>query len=84
MGKPIWPRASSIRVDRSLAAHTVMGLVISAILYIICVSGTLAVFEDELGWWERPSAPAVETVTPEAAQTAAENVLASDPDTTHL
>lgn len=84
MSKSIWPRASSFRVDRSLAAHTAMGLVISGLLYIICMSGTLAVFEDELGWWERPNAPAVSMVTPEAAQNAAEAVIADDPDTTHL
>lgn len=84
MSKTIWPKASSLRVDRSLAAHTVMGLVISALLYIICVSGTIAVFEDELGWWERPTTPVVETVTPEAAQAAARAVIAQQPDTTHL
>lgn len=84
MSKTIWPKASSLRVDRSLAAHTVMGVVISALLYIICVSGTLAVFEDELGWWERPAAPAVETITPEAAEAAAAAVMADQPGTTHL
>lgn len=84
MRKSIWPRASSFRVDRSLAAHSVMGLVISAVLYIVCVSGTLAVFEDEFGWWERPIAPVVTEVSPAAAQRAADYVLETQPDTTHL
>ena len=84
MGKPIWPKSSPARVDRSLSAHSVMGLVLSAILYVVCVSGTLAVFEDEFGWWERPASPMVTEVTPEAAQTAAEQVMMAQPETTHL
>ena len=84
MGKPIWPKSSPARVDRSLSAHSVMGLVLSAILYVVCVSGTLAVFEDEFGWWERPAMPMVTEVTPEAAQMAAQQVMAAQPDTTHL
>lgn len=84
MNRPIWPDASSQRVDRSLSAHSVMGLVISALLFIICLSGAIAVFEDEIGWWERPETPHVSVVTPEAAQTAAEAAMASDPETTHL
>ena len=54
MARSIWPSASSVRVARSLSAHSVAGLVISALLFIICLSGTLAVFEDEIGWWEKP------------------------------
>ena len=84
MKKPVWPQSSSKRVDRSLSAHTVMGLVISALLYIICLSGALAVFEDELGWWELPNTPSVASVSPEAAQRASENAIAEDGETTHL
>ena len=50
MKSSIWPKSSNTRVDRSLAAHSVMALAISALLFIVCLSGTLAVFEDELGW----------------------------------
>ena len=61
-----------------------MGLVISALLFIICLSGAIAVFEDEIGWWERPETPHVSVVTPQAAQTAADAAIASDPETKHL
>ena len=84
MATSIWPKSSKIRVDRSLSAHSVMGLVISALLFIVCLSGTVAVFEDEIGWWENPVTEPIHTVSPEAAQTAARNVIAAQPETTHL
>ena len=46
MKQSLWPRASNKLVEQSLSAHSVMGLVISAILYIVCLSGTVAVLED--------------------------------------
>ena len=84
MATSIWPKSSKARVDRSLSAHSVMGLVISALMFIVCLSGTVAMFEDEIGWWENPVQAPVETVTPEVAQAAANNVFAAQPDTTHL
>ena len=84
MAKSIWPKSSKARVDRSLSAHSVMGLVISALMFIVCLSGTVAVFEDEIGWWENPVQAPVETVSPEVAQATARNVIAAQPDTTHL
>ncbi|MGB3626476.1 MAG: PepSY-associated TM helix domain-containing protein [Henriciella sp.] len=84
MASSIWPKSSKARVDRSLSAHSVMGLAISAVMFIICLSGTVAVFEDEIGWWENPASAAVETVSPATAQTTARNVIAAQPGTTHL
>lgn len=84
MASSIWPKSSKVRVARSLSAHSVMGLVISALMFIVCLSGTVAMFEDEIGWWENPVQAPVASVSPEAAQTAARNVMAQQPDTTHL
>jgi uncharacterized iron-regulated membrane protein len=84
MASSIWPKARKARVDRSLSAHSVMGLVISAFMFIVCLSGTVAVFEDEIGWWENPVQAPVETVSPSLAQATAETVIARQPDTTHL
>ncbi|WP_158085587.1 PepSY-associated TM helix domain-containing protein [Henriciella aquimarina] len=84
MASSIWPKSSKARVDRSLSAHSVMGLVISAILFIVCLSGAVAVFEDELGWWENPVSDPIQSVSPEAAQATVESVAAAQPDTTHL
>lgn len=84
MATSIWPKSSTTRVDRSLSAHSVMGLVISAVLFIICLSGTIAVFEDEIGWWENPGSAPIQTVTAETVQQTAETVMESQPGTTHL
>lgn len=83
MASSIWPKANKRLVDRSLSAHSVMGLLVSAVMFIVCLSGTVAVFEDEIGWWERPTAPVL-AVTPEAAQASAERVIATQPDTSHI
>ncbi|MFT2091970.1 PepSY-associated TM helix domain-containing protein [Paraglaciecola sp. 2405UD69-4] len=40
---------------RSLSAHTWLGLFVSAFMYIICLSGTLTVFHQELERWEQPN-----------------------------
>lgn len=41
-------------VRQSLAAHSWMGLLAGALMYLICLSGTLAVFYPELERWEQP------------------------------
>lgn len=40
---------------RSLNAHSWMGLMIGALMYLICLSGTIAVFFEELEYWEQPN-----------------------------
>ncbi len=83
--RPIWPKASSGRVDSALSAHSLIGLIVGGLIYVLCLSGTLAVFEDELEWWEDASAPAVAAVTPEAAQKAAQTLFsAREGELSHL
>lgn len=47
-----------------LHAHTWVGLVFGALIYIVCVSGTLAVLVDEFAQWEAPDAPTVQQADP--------------------
>lgn len=55
MTKPIWPKAPPGFVRAMLASHSALGLFIAALCYLVCVTGTLAVFAAELDQWERPA-----------------------------
>lgn len=53
-------------VRAMLAGHSALGLAFAALIYVVCLSGTLAVFVNELQRWEQPDAPLVSAVTPDA------------------
>ena len=76
-------------VKRALSAHAAIGLVAGAILYILCLTGTIAVFYVELQRFEQPNAPEMASIEPAAVQRGVESVLAREaeeglPATTHL
>jgi uncharacterized iron-regulated membrane protein len=50
-------------VRAMLAGHSALGLAFAALIYVVCLSGTLSVFVHELERWEQPDAPLVQ-VTP--------------------
>ena len=53
-------------VKRGLSAHSVIGLTVGALLYIICLTGTLAVLEHEIERWQQPTIPEFETLNAKA------------------
>jgi uncharacterized iron-regulated membrane protein len=58
-------------VRAMLAGHSALGIAFAALIYIVCLSGTLAVFLHELQRWEQPDAPVVTTAaTPDAVNAA--------------
>ena len=61
----------------ALSAHSAIGLVVGALLYIVCVTGTLSVFYPELQRLEQPNVPEMTQIAPAAAQRGMEAVLAS-------
>lgn len=74
-------------VERALSAHAAIGLLASALLYLICVTGTLVVFYEEWQRLEQPAAPEMAAISPDAVQRAVGEVLATErgrPGTTHL
>lgn len=74
-------------VKQALAGHAAIGLVAGALLYIVCLTGTIAVFYPELQRFEQADAPEMSVVTPDAVQRAVTAVLDSErgkPKTTHL
>lgn len=74
-------------VKKSLSAHAAMGLITGALLYIVSLTGTVAVFYQELQRVEQPDAPVMDSIAPAAVQRAVETVLEKEtgkPTTTHL
>lgn len=58
-----------------LGAHTWLGLVFGALIYLVCVSGTLSVLLDEFKLWEAPNAPRVEKASPALLARVAQTVF---------
>ncbi|KZX87663.1 peptidase [Erythrobacter sp. HI0037] len=74
-------------VRKGLDAHSAIGLVCCALLYLICATGTAVVLYEEWQRFEQPDAPEMTSIAPAAVQQGIENVLAAESDldtTTHL
>lgn len=79
------PETSTVK--RALSAHAAIGLLACALLYIVCLSGTLLVFYEEWQRLETPSAPRMTRIDPDAVQRGMEAMLAREagkPPTTHF
>ena len=64
--KPIWPRVPPSLVKGQLLAHKMIGLSVAAVMYLICLTGSIAVFYAEFERWEAPSVPEMSQASPEA------------------
>jgi uncharacterized iron-regulated membrane protein len=71
-------------VKRALSAHSFLGLAISAILYVVCLSGTISVFKEQLESIEQQGEPVVSVLPLDAMDKAAKAIMAIDPATKHL
>ena len=74
-------------VKRALGGHAAIGLIAGALLYLVCLSGTVLVLYEETQRFEQRDAPEMSAIPPAAVQRAVEAVLASEADkapTTHL
>ena len=62
---PVKPKARPFLppdfVRAMLAGHSALGLAFAALIYVVCISGAIAVFLFELQRWEQPNAPLVAT-----------------------
>jgi len=54
--RPLLPPAF---VRAMLAGHSALGLAFAALIYVVCITGTVCVFLGELQRWEQPDAPVV-------------------------
>jgi uncharacterized iron-regulated membrane protein len=75
----IWPKASPAFVRTVLSGHSGLGLVAAALIYIVCLSGTAAVFLNELRLWEEPAVPVQTHAAPQAVQVFAEALTKAHP-----
>ncbi|WP_254606336.1 PepSY-associated TM helix domain-containing protein [Sphingomonas bacterium] len=64
------PEAAIGLVRRALAGHAAVGLLAAALLYVISLTGTLAVIHDRWQRWEQPAVPEFTGLSPSAAQAA--------------
>ena len=62
-------------VRKSMSAHGLLGLVLGALIYQICLTGTLSVFAGELRQLESPDAPVVRSAAPDAYAAAVDEGL---------
>ncbi len=46
-----------------LSGHSSLGIAFAAAIYIVCLTGTLCVFQRDWQRWEQPDAPALQTVS---------------------
>lgn len=54
-------------VAAAIAGHSALGLLLAALLYLICLTGALLMWERELTVWEQPVVPEASTVQPAQA-----------------
>ncbi|NIJ37758.1 putative iron-regulated membrane protein [Sphingopyxis panaciterrae] len=74
--KDLMSRIPAGFVRAVLRGHSSLGLAFAALIYLICLSGSLAVFAHEFQRWESATAPQVTEVAPAAVQTAFEGAIA--------
>ncbi|NIJ30651.1 putative iron-regulated membrane protein [Sphingomonas insulae] len=78
---------SGTPVQRALGGHAAIGLLVSALLYLIALSGSIIVIHDRWQRWEQPDIVETATLSPAAVQTAMQAAMIRDrgkPPTTHL
>ncbi|PHR18356.1 MAG: hypothetical protein COA41_09730 [Sphingopyxis sp.] len=73
--KPLMARIPAGFVQAVLKGHSALGIAFAAAIYLVCLSGTLAVFVHEFTQWENPGVEEVSEASPEAVQRALENAV---------
>lgn len=75
--KDLMARIPAGFVRAVLRGHSSLGLAFAALIYLICLSGSLAVFAHEFQRWESATAPQLTEATPDAVQAAFEGAIAA-------
>ena len=78
---------SADTVKSALSAHAAIGLIGGALLYLLCLSGTVLVLYEEWQRFEQQDAPEMQSISPAAVQRGIVQVIETEADrtpTTHL
>ena len=67
-------------VKQALVSHSWIGLFTGVLMYLVCLSGTLAVFAPYLIRWEQPNAPSYESIAPDVLDRSYQTLLADNPN----
>ncbi|WP_197465490.1 PepSY domain-containing protein, partial [Erythrobacter sp. HI0063] len=67
-------------VRKAISAHSALGLICCALLYLICATGTAIVLYEEWQRLEQHDAPEMTAIAPASVQRGIENVLAAESD----
>ncbi len=82
IGKQDAPRGgplSPATVRAVLSGHGILGLAFAAIIYLVCLTGTIAVFAHDIARWEQPDAPSITAFAPGALDRAVRFAQESGP-----
>lgn len=73
---------SSGLVRQSLSGHSWIGLLVGILMYLVCLSGALAVFYEELERWEQPNVAEYRDYSPQALSKAFNRVMQGEVEVT--
>lgn len=73
---------STAFVRQSLAGHSWLGVMAGALMYLVCLSGTLAVFYEEFERWKQPYAPEIASYDADGIDETFNDYLESDAEVT--
>ena len=68
--RTLWPKVSPAFVEKNLTGHKILGLAVAAVLYLVCLSGTVTVFYIDIQAWETANLATVTTLKPEGVAAA--------------
>lgn len=74
--KPSWPKVPADFVRAVLKGHSSLGLAFAAAIYLVCLTGSIAVFTREFQRWETPTLPRLSAVSTQAVERAYGTVVA--------
>ncbi|WP_394220552.1 PepSY-associated TM helix domain-containing protein [Alteromonas gracilis] len=69
--------------QNALNAHTWVGIFLSVLLFLVCLSGTIAVFHLEFERWEQPHIEEMENVSPAVIEKAMDTFLTQNTEASH-